>query len=145
MFLSKADLMSSKSESSTEISQHITLEQILARLTQHARPGSLVYMISDFRGLNDAVELHLSKLSRHCEVVLVFIYDPLETRLPTKGRYRFTDTVRDVVIDATDQQRLLNYQQRFEQRKQRLELLAKKQGLTLIQCSTLDDPLQCLR
>ena len=77
--------------------------------------------------------------------MLVFIYDPLETRLPTKGRYRFTDTVRDVVIDATDQQRLLNYQQRFEQRKQRLELLAKKQGLTLIQCSTLDDPLQCLR
>ena len=53
--------------------------------------------------------------------------------------------MRDVVIDAMDQQRLLNYQQRFEQRKERLELLAKKRGLTFIQCSTLEDPLQCLR
>ena len=77
--------------------------------------------------------------------MLIFIYDPLETNLPVKGRYRFTDTVRDVVIDAMDQQRLLNYQQRFEQRKERLELLAKKRGLTFIQCSTLEDPLQCLR
>ena len=139
--VSKAELTTSI----TKLSQQITLEQIIARLTQHARPGSLVYIISDFRGINDAAEILLSKLSRHCEVVLIFIYDPLETNLPVKGRYRFTDTVRDVVIDAMDQQRLLNYQQRFEQRKERLELLAKKRGLTFIQCSTLEDPLQCLR
>ncbi len=143
--VSKAELTTAIPESSTKLSQQITLEQIIARLTQHARPGSLVYIISDFRGINDAAEILLSKLSRHCEVVLIFIYDPLETNLPVKGRYRFTDTVRDVVIDAMDQQRLLNYQQRFEQRKERLELLAKKRGLTFIQCSTLEDPLQCLR
>ncbi len=143
--VSKTDVTSSKPESSTHIFEHTTLEQILARLTQHARPGSLVYIISDFRGLNDSAEIHLSKLSRHCEIVLVFIYDPLEISLPAKGRYRFTDTVRDVIVDTMDQQCLLNYQQRFELRKQCLELLAKKQGMSFIQCSTLDDPLQCLR
>jgi hypothetical protein len=118
---------------------------VLARLTQHAHPGSLITIISDFRGINDAAEQHLAKLSQHCEVVLIFVYDALESNLPTKGRYRFTDDNRDVVIDTSDQQRLLIYHQHFEQRLQRLQQLAKKRGLTFIQCSTVDDPIQCLK
>jgi uncharacterized protein (DUF58 family) len=123
----------------------ITLEHVLARLMHHARPGSLVYIISDFRGINDQVESHLARLSRHCEVVLIFVYDPLESHLPDKGRYRFTDDQRDVVIDTGDRQRLLKYQQHFSQRLQQLEQTAKKLGLALIQCSTTDDPIQRLR
>jgi hypothetical protein len=112
---------------------------------QHARPGSLVYIISDFRGINDQVENHLAKLSRHCEVVLIFVYDPLESHLPEKGRYRFTDDQRDVFIDTSDRQRLLNYQQHFTQRLHQLEQVAKKSGLAFIQCSTTEDPIQRLR
>jgi uncharacterized protein (DUF58 family) len=140
----------------------VTLEQALARLMHHARPGSRVYMISDFRGINDQVENYLAKLSRHCEVVLIFVYDPLESQLPEKGRYRFiamdgvyaaslsgtgaaTDEKRDVVIDTGDLQRLLTYQQHFTQRLHRLEQIAKKLGLAFIQCSTTDDPIQRLR
>jgi len=127
------------------VDKAFALDQVLARLNQHARPGSLVYIISDFRGINDPSETHIAKLSRHCEVVLIFIYDPLERSLPVKGRYRFTDAERDIVIDSTDKQRFLSYQQRFDQRLQRLELLAKKRGLAFIQCSTVEDPIQCLR
>ena len=140
----------------------ITLEQVLARLMQHARPGSRVYIISDFRGINEQVETYLAKLSRHCEVVLIFVYDPLESRLPGKGRYRFiamdgayaanlsgtgaaTDDVRDVVVDTGDRQRLLKYQQHFSERLNQLEQIAKKMGLAFIQCSTTDDPIQRLK
>ncbi len=123
----------------------ISLEAMLARLTQHAHPGSLLYIISDFRGINDAAERHLAKLAQHCEVVLLFIYDPLEDSLPTKGQYRFTDGQQDVVVDTRDQQRLLTYHQHFEQRLQRVQQTAKKRGLSFIQCSTADDPVQCLR
>ncbi|MGR9000210.1 MAG: DUF58 domain-containing protein, partial [Gammaproteobacteria bacterium] len=127
------------------IDKEYTLDQVLARLNQHARPGSLVYIISDFRGINNQAETHIAKLSQHCEIVLIFIYDPLESSLPAKGRYRFTDDERDVVVDTSDQQRLLAYQQRFSQRLKCLELLAKKRGLAFIQCSTAEDPIQCLR
>jgi len=123
----------------------VTLEHVLARLAQHARPGSLVYIISDFRGFNDKAETHLAKLSQHCDVVLIFVYDPLESSLPVKGRYRFTNNERDVVIDSSDEQRVLMYQQRFAARQRRLEQLAKKKGLVFIQCSTAADPVQCLR
>jgi uncharacterized protein (DUF58 family) len=133
------------SDETTSPKSAITLEQVLARLMQHARPGSLVYMISDFRGINDQVETYLAKLSRHCEVVLVFVYDPLESHLPEKGRYRFTDDQKDVVVDTGDRQRLLNYRQHFTQRLHQLEQIAKKSGMAFIQCSTTDDPIQRLR
>ncbi|MEF3073458.1 DUF58 domain-containing protein [Methylobacter sp. Wu1] len=122
----------------------ITLEHVLARLTQHARPGSRVYIISDFRGMNDKAETHLLKLSQHCDVVLVMVFDPLESALPAKGRYRFTDDSRDVVVDA-DSGAAVQYQQRFALRQQRLNQLAQSRGLAFMQCSTGDDPVQRLR
>ncbi len=146
----------------TEVAPTVTLEQVLARLMHHARPGSLVYIISDFRGINDQVESYLAKLSQHCQVVLIFVYDLLESHLPEKGRYRFiamdgvygaslsgtgaaTGDVRDVVVDTGDRQRLINYQQHFTERLHQLEQIAKKSGLAFIKCSTTDDPIQRLR
>jgi uncharacterized protein (DUF58 family) len=126
-----------------------TFAQALFRLSQHARPGSLVYIISDFRGMNNQVENYLLKLSEHCDVVLIFVYDSLEKGLPAQGRYRFTDDQshhqREVVIDTSDKQRLTNYQLRFEERLQKLKRIALRRGLALIQCSTQDDPVQRLR
>lgn len=124
---------------------NMSLEHVLTRLIQHARPGSLVYVISDFRGMTDTAELHLSKLGRHCEVVLIHIYDPLESQLPTKGRFRFTDAIRDIIVDSSDKQRLAKYQQRFQQQQRHLQTLSKKWRMTLLQCSTNDDPLEVIR
>jgi uncharacterized protein (DUF58 family) len=120
-------------------------EQILARLNQHAKPGSLIYLISDFRGLNPQAETVLAKLARHCEVVLIFIFDPLEKSLPENGRYRFTDSQREVVIDTSDKMRLKAYQGRFLTLSNTLTALAKKNRLKLIFCETTQDPLACLR
>ncbi len=141
----KTNITSSANELGTTALPKITLEQVLARLTQHARPGSLVYVISDFRGINEQTETCLAKLAQHCEVVLIFIYDPLESSLPTKGRYRFTNNERDVVIDTSDEQRLKNFQNLFTLRLQRIESLAKKRGLIFLKCSTSEDPFQCLK
>ena len=143
--VSKTNLTSSVNELGTTALPKITLEQVLARLAQHARPGSLVYVISDFRGINEQTETYLAKLAQHCEVVLIFIYDPLESSLPTKGRYRFTNNERDVVIDTSDEQRLKNFQNLFTLRLQRIESLAKKRGLIFLKCSTSEDPFQCLK
>jgi uncharacterized protein (DUF58 family) len=122
-----------------------TFTQALFRLSQHARPGSLVYIISDFRGMNEQTENYLLKLSEHCDVVLIFVYDPLEKGLPTQGRYRFTHDDKDVLIDTGDKQRLTNYQLRFEERLRKIKRISSRRGVALMQCSTQDDPVQCLR
>lgn len=125
--------------------KEMDLEHVLSRLNHHVRPGSLVYLISDFRGLNEAAEAHLSRLTRHCELVLIHVYDPLESHLPAKGQYRLTDGMRDVFIDTADKQRILNYQQRFQQQQHYLHALSKKWRLSLLQCATTDDPVEVLR
>ena len=125
--------------------QAFSFERVLARLQHHARPGSLIYLLSDFRGLNANTESYIAKLARHCELVLIFIYDPLEKALPEQGCYRFTDNQRDVTIDSSDIQKLLSYQQRFQQRQQSLQSLAKKLSLLLIECETTAQALECLR
>ena len=132
-----------KTSSATNV--EITLEHALARLYQHARPGSLVYIISDFRGLNHKAEQHLAKLSRHCDVVLIHVFDPLESHLPAKGRYRFADDEGDFVIDTGDKNRVFSYQQLYQNRLNYLQKITKRTGLLFIQCNTTEDPIEVLR
>jgi uncharacterized protein (DUF58 family) len=128
----------------TRLNTPVTLASTLKRLVQHAKPGSLVYIISDFRGLDDEVDVHLSKISRHCEVMLVHVFDPLECNMPEKGRYRFTDGVRDLIFDTGDKQRITDYQNVFKSRQERLEALCKRYRIGLLACQTSDDLLEVL-
>lgn len=121
-----------------------SLDKALARLLRHAHPGSQVFILSDFRGLNAAAENHLANLARHCDVTLVRIDDPLESHLPVKGRYRFTDTLREVLIDSGDKRRLLEYQQRFQSREEYLLRLCRKLHLSWLSCSTTRQPVEAL-
>ena len=60
----------------------LAFEQNCARLRQLAKPGSLVYLITDAFNLTDEAVRHLANISRHCELVVCLISDPLEQQLP---------------------------------------------------------------
>lgn len=122
----------------------IPLGKVLLRLIQHARPGSLLYIISDFRGLDEHLESYLTKLAQHCEVVLIHVYDPLENNLPAKGRYRLSDGLVDMMIDSGDKQRVMAYHQQFQQRQQHLKALCKKWRMNLLQCTTEQQAIEVL-
>lgn len=143
--LSSGDILNSTATSDATSTTPLSLAHILARLIQHTRPGNRIYIISDFRGMDNVAAQHLTRLAKHCEVVLLKVYDLLESQLPVKGRYRFTDGARDCVVDSSQVLRVVNYQQRFIEQQQSLEQLAKKLGLTFITCTTQADPLQRLR
>lgn len=121
------------------------LEKSLARLLHHAHPGSQVFILSDFRGISATAENYLASLSRHCEVTLIMISDPLETRLPDKGRFRFTDNIRDILVDSGDRRRLLDYQQQFQQRQQHLQQLGRKLRISWLACLTNQQPVAILQ
>ncbi|MCK9605495.1 MAG: DUF58 domain-containing protein [Methylomonas sp.] len=121
-----------------------TLTEALARLQHHAHPGSRIYVISDFRGLNQLAENHLALIARHCEVVLLHIFDPLESQLPEKGRYRFTDKIRDIILDTGEIKQRHEYHQRFHARQLHLKHLCQKLRMTLLPCSTNQSPVEVL-
>lgn len=55
------------------------LLEALKRLRRLAKPGSLVCIISDFQHFNPEIKQHLRQLTKHCEVRIFGISDPLET------------------------------------------------------------------
>jgi hypothetical protein len=63
----------------------------LRRAREVLRPGSLVIVICDERALTDSAEQQLSLLSRHCDLLLLPLSDPLDHALPAAGLLRFAE------------------------------------------------------
>lgn len=110
------------------------------RLRRLARPGSLVFLLSDFRDLGEAALRQVGRLAQHADVVLVFIHDPIEAMLPPPGRYRVTDGAEELVIDAANQGLSTAYAERFRARENALLRLARRHRMVVLPCPT-DRPL----
>ena len=119
--------------------------QAAARLRRVARPGSLIFLISDFRHMDKQTEAHLSELARHNDVVLIFISDPLEMELPPPGDYRLSDGEQEIVLDSRNVRVREAYRERFQQHVQRLKQLCWKHHIHFLPCSTSDNLTQTLR
>lgn len=121
-------------QAQNEANQHAFM-----RLRRVARPGSLIVLISDFRNFDQQIESHLAQLSRHNEVALICLYDPLEATLPPAGYYRVSDKHQAVSIDTTNANSRRDYQQRFDQHIEQLRRVSRRYRLHFLQCATSDD------
>ena len=119
-------------------------ERALRRLQQVTRPGSLVYLISDFRFSTPTLEFTLNRLARHNEPVLLHISDPLERDLPPPGRYRVTDGEHETEINSGDQRLSQGYHSRFDAHQQMLQQMCKRSGARYLHLSTEQAPLESL-
>ena len=108
----------------------------LNRLLHVARPGSLVYLISDFRNLSTEFDSVLSRLARHNELSLLHVYDPLEADLPLYGHYRVTDGVREAEIQAEIVAHRRQYHDRFQGHQQQLMDLCQRSAARYLPLST---------
>jgi uncharacterized protein (DUF58 family) len=111
----------------------------LGRLRRVARPGSLVFLMSDFRNLGERAESHLLLLAKHNSLVMVFISDPLEEHLPPAGRYRVSDGNRTIDLDTGNKGLGLAYREHFLNRRRDLETLCRRNGMFFLPCSTHQD------
>ena len=123
----------------------LALDKPMARLRRVVRPGSLVVIISDFRGWNERAESHLLQIVRHNTIWLLFVVDPLETALPSAGVYRVTDGSRQAVFDAGSQILKAKYAERFHHRRDYFETLCRRHSMSLIPLSTQCDLQEVLR
>jgi predicted alpha/beta hydrolase len=125
-----------------------TLESALIRLQRLARPGSLLFLVSDFRGLEfqpgNAAQKLLLRLADHNELLLHHIYDPLEQALPNKGRYPVSDGQQRFMLQpsATAQR---HYQGEFASRQQALQALGRRRNVGVLSQTTAQNPLTLLR
>jgi uncharacterized protein (DUF58 family) len=76
------------------------LSTALERVRHTVRPGSLVVIISDFFGLDEHCNRHLSRLRQHSDVIGCQVLDAAEHELPA-GRYPITDGEQATVLDTS--------------------------------------------
>lgn len=100
----------------------LTLSDACARLRRLVHPGSLIFVLSDFKQLDEATKQHLSRIAKHSEVIAYSITDPFEHELPDTASVQKLE-----VTDGMDQQSLIlgeksvakaykaSHQQHFEQ------------------------------
>jgi len=109
----KIDSSPTAAQSNDEITNHNAFEDNCARLRQLARPGSLVYLITDAQQLSKDALRHLSEISRHCELVVCLITDPLEHHLPqsqNKLNVALTDGDKRLQLTLGDTNTINEYQ-----------------------------------
>ncbi len=97
------------------------LSQALGRIRKILRPGSTLYVISDFVSLDARAVRYLNQLSQHNNVVCCFVYDVLEESLPPPGLYSITDGRRKGALNTFNRRARVRYREQFAERVDSIE------------------------
>ncbi len=125
--------------------QASALNQAITRLRSVAQPGSLIILISDFSGLNEQSRAQLAQLSRHNELLLVDVHDPMEKELPPPGQYRLSDGENFMTLYTSDARLREEYQARFVRQQEALRQLCRRYRMTSLSLGTAEEPLAALQ
>jgi len=121
------------------------LDQAMEELRRITRPGSNLFMLSDFQDLGDEGLKHLYLLSKQNNLAAVKIYDPLEQKLPPSGRYTITNGKERFLMHTGDGKLRDRYREKFQQQSSELENKLGPMGVPVIPLSTLESPLHFFR
>ena len=97
-----------------------SLLDALENIYRITRPGSTIYLVSDFNDIDKVCLQYMQQLSLHNNLTCVFIYDILENQLPQPGVYNITngdemDTIDTYGLDVRE-----SYHRAFQDRLQYL-------------------------
>ncbi len=115
------------------------LSEALSNLRRVITPGSRIFLLSDFHGIDAVVRKQLAVLARRSDLYLLMISDPMEQQFPAAGQWRVTDGRRFLQLDFSRKKARINYQQQSASRVEQLQQLAHQHHFSLIHLSTQDD------
>ncbi|ROS05002.1 uncharacterized protein DUF58 [Sinobacterium caligoides] len=121
------------------------LSQCLVELQQICKPGSTVFIISDFHDFDEQCFQQLYRISRHCELHAIQIYDPLEEQLPSAGNYRISDGKQHTTINTANPRLREQYREDYLDRRQQLSERLASLHIPLMPLSTEQSPLATLQ
>lgn len=105
---------------------------MLTDLRRIAKPGSSVYVLSDFHDFNTACREPLATLTKHCDATLIHVFDPLEQHLPRRGLLPVTDGSHKILLDAQSKATQADFANVFERRLQMLRTSCLDSGVPLV-------------
>lgn len=130
---------------SNNISQASEFYDVAVRLKRVARPGSVVYVLSDFNDFDKKSELYLSSIGKHCELIMINIYDAMEKFSPPSGNYMVTDGQHFEKLSVGNKAFSEAFQNEFTKKEINLKNFCVKNGIRFLSICTTDDLQQILR
>lgn len=121
------------------------MDRALARMARMALPGSLIVILSDFREYSTAAQRHLSTLTKHNDVIAVFLYDRLEAAPPPPGIYRLGVNTQRITVDTAQTAAVAHWQQQFQRHRDSIQSLCRRYAIHFMEIATSDVMLQALR
>ncbi len=137
--------MARASESERD-AKSLPLAEQLTQIQRIARPGSTLFLISDFHdGLDPEVLQTLRRLVQHVQVTGIMINDPLEQELPAAGHYVVSDATGRSSLDTGNRKLASRYREDFEQHDRELRNAYQSLRIPVIPMTTAQAPLPVLQ
>ncbi len=121
------------------------LDAALARLRRVSRPGSLIFLLSDFYGIDEETGKHLMRLRQHNDIIAIQVLDVLEQAPPPAACYGVSDGHHDAILDTRSATVRKAYSDFFKRHHQAVQDLMRSQAIPLLQLFTDDDVTNVLR
>ncbi|MEH6450715.1 MAG: DUF58 domain-containing protein [Oleispira sp.] len=121
------------------------LADMLRHTRRVTRPGSTIYLISDWQDFDLDCERQLHQISKHNDVVAINIFDAFEENILPLGSYPLTDGKQRLQLECYSKTQGLEHQHAFEQRQQDLKQRTLKLGIPLISLQAQNDIITELR
>ena len=116
-----------------------SLEQVLHHGLRTIRPGSRIFLISDFYHHDNNLERNLSRLRRHNDLILCQIIDPLELKAPPPGLYNISNGRDQARLNTKAANIRKAYSDKFNQRRENLSRIAGNLKIPYLKVVSGDD------
>lgn len=120
------------------------LSQILEECHRLARPGTAIFLFSDFLDLDEAGVKTLALMGRHTDITLFQVLDPLELNLPAVGSC-YISNGEDRVKANLDRATVNRLARQMEQHQETLKQAAHRARARLLQADLSQQPSSFLR
>lgn len=121
------------------------LNRALQKAVSLAGHDYLVCVISDFFGLNEATLRQATELTRHNDLLLAPVYDPLAQRLPEKGFLVVSDGQSQIRLDSHDRQLQESFPEFLQGRLATLSDALHRLGVPVLPINTVGDVAEQVR
>lgn len=121
------------------------LDQALRRAVSLAGHDYLICVISDFFGLSDVTLRLATELTRHNDLLLAPVYDPLAQKLPEKGFLVISDGKSQIRLDGHDRQLKKRFPEFLQGRLNALSNALQRLGVPVLPLNTVDDVAEQVR
>jgi uncharacterized protein (DUF58 family) len=115
------------------------LNKVLGEAERICEHDYLLVVVSDMSGWNERALASIRRITRHNDVIVSFVYDPLEKSLPDHDQMVVSDGKEQISVDASQKKLKQEFQEGFEGVVRGIQNELSRYGVPVIPIDTIQD------